>query len=116
MLQKIGYLFDKKQQMQIVGLGFMILIGGMLETLGVSMMVPVVQSILDPGALQKSETVQKVEKVLHINITAVINGYGTNRIIITMLLAMMILFTVKNIYLLFQTYVQNTFLSVILQE
>lgn len=111
MLQKIGYLFDRKQKLQIVGLGFMILIGGILETLGVSMMVPVVQSILDPEALQKSETVQKVEKVLHINITGVINDEGMNHIIIIMLIAMMILFTVKNIYLLVQTYVQNTFVT-----
>ena len=60
MLQKIGYLFDRKQKMQFIGLGVLILIGGLLETLGVSMMVPVVQGIMDPAALAQNEIIGKV--------------------------------------------------------
>ena len=48
MMQKIGYLFDRKQKGQLVGLAVLILIGGVLETLGVSMMLPVVNVIMDP--------------------------------------------------------------------
>lgn len=40
LLQKIAYLFDKKQMVQLAGLAVLILIGGILETLGVSMMRP----------------------------------------------------------------------------
>ena len=42
LLQKINQIFDKKQKRQLVLLGFMIFIGGFLETLGVSTMIPVV--------------------------------------------------------------------------
>lgn len=110
MLQKIGYLFDKKQKMQFIGLGVLILIGGLLETLGVSMMVPVVQGIMDPAALVQNEIVGKALGFLNIELPDMSQG-GGNRLIILMLAAMMILFVVKNAYLLFQVYVQNTFVT-----
>ncbi|MCM1251774.1 MAG: ABC transporter ATP-binding protein/permease [Clostridium sp.] len=111
MLQKIGYLFDRKQKLQFVGLGILILIGGILETLGVSMMVPVVQGIMEPEALAQNEIMQKVMGVFHIDIAVLSQAGGANRLIIVMLAAMMALFIVKNTYLLFQTYVQNTFVT-----
>ncbi|MBD5458803.1 MAG: ABC transporter ATP-binding protein, partial [Lachnospiraceae bacterium] len=110
MLQKISYLFDRKQKMQFIGLGILIMIGGLLETMGVSMMVPVVQGIMDPEALAENEIVTKILGVLHIEMPASVQGDG-NRLIIMMLAAMMVLFVVKNAYLLFQTYVQNTFVT-----
>lgn len=110
MLQKIGYLFDRKQKMQFIGLGVLILIGGLLETLGVSMMVPVVQGIMDPATLAQNEIIGKVLGILHIEVPDMAQD-GGNRIIIMMLAAMMVLFVVKNAYLLFQTYVQNTFVT-----
>ncbi len=103
MLQKISYLFDKKQKIQCLGLGVLILIGGLLETLGVSMMLPLVQAIMEPEKLMQNQYVQKVMELLHIE--------TANRLIITMLAAVILLFVVKNSYLLFQTYVQNTFVT-----
>ena len=111
MLQKIGYLFDRKQKMQFIGLGILILIGGLLETLGVSMMVPLVQGIMDPEALYQNEIVGKILRFLHIETVDMGQAGGGNRMIIFMLAALMILFVVKNVYLLFQTYVQNTFVT-----
>lgn len=110
MLQKIGYLFDRKQKMQFIGLGVLILIGGLLETLGVSMMVPVVQGIMDPAALAQNEIVGKALGFLGIELPDMPQD-GGNRLIILMLAAMMVLFIVKNAYLLFQVYVQNTFVT-----
>lgn len=111
MLQKISYLFDRKQKMQFIGLGILILIGGILETLGVSMMVPLVQGIMEPEALYRNEIVGKVLRFLHIDTADMARMGDGNRLIIMMLAALMILFVVKNAYLLFQTYVQNTFVT-----
>lgn len=110
MLQKISYLFDRKQKMQFIGLGVLILLGGLLETLGVSMMVPVVQGIMDPAALAQNEIVGKALGFLGIELPDMPQD-GGNRLIILMLAAMMVLFIVKNAYLLFQVYVQNTFVT-----
>ncbi len=111
MLQKIGYLFDRKQKMQFIGLGILILIGGLLETLGVSMMLPLVQGIMDPEALAQNEIVGKVLYFLHIETADMTQTGNWNQLIIVMLSTMMILFVIKNAYLLFQTYVQNTFVT-----
>ena len=53
LFHKLNYIFDKKQKRQFLLLGVMILIGGLFETLGVSMLLPVVQMITDPAEMQK---------------------------------------------------------------
>lgn len=103
MLQKVSYLFDRKQKRQIAGLALLILIGGLLETVGVSMLLPVVQAIMDPEQLMENELVGKVTEALHIE--------TSRQLIILMLGALIALYVVKNAYLLFQTYVQNTFVT-----
>lgn len=105
LLKKIAYLFDKKQRLQIVGLAIMILIGGILETLSVSIMVPVVQAIMEPDRFLQNRYVARIMEFLPINI-------GSGRDLIMLMLGTMIaLFILKNLYLLLQTYVQNTFVT-----
>lgn len=103
LLHKVGYLFDKKQKRQLVGLGLLIFIGGSLETLGVSMLLPVVQVIMDPEAIMDNQLVAKVVDILHIQ--------TDKELIIVMLGSLIALYVIKNAYLLFQIYVQNTFVT-----
>ena len=103
LLHKVGYLFDKKQKRQLVGLGVLILIGGLLETLGVSMILPVVEVIMDPEAVMRNKWVSKLVDFLDIQ--------TSRQLIVIMLGTLIALYVVKNVYLLFQTYVQNTFVT-----
>lgn len=103
LLQKIAYLFDKKQLWQLAGLAVLILIGGTLETLGVSMMVPVVDAVMDPNKFMQKSYVKKIADLFHIQ--------TARQLIIGMLLVLIALFVIKNAYLLFQIYVQNTFVT-----
>ena len=103
LLQKIAYLFDRKQLWQLAGLVVLILIGGILETLGVSMMIPVVEAVMAPDEVMEIGMVQEIANLFHIT--------SGRTLIIWMLIALMLLFVVKNAYLLFQTYVQNTFVT-----
>ncbi len=103
LLQKIAYLFERKQLWQLAGLAVLILIGGILETLGVSMMLPVVDAVMDPDKFMQKSYVQKIAGFFHIQ--------SARQLIIGMLLLMIALFVVKNAYLLFQIYVQNTFVT-----
>ena len=103
MLHKVSYLFDRKQKKQILGLAVLILIGGLLETMGVSMLLPVVQAIMDPEAIMENELVGVAVDAL---------GIQTSRqLIILMLGSLIAVYVIKNAYLLFQTYVQNTFVT-----
>ncbi len=103
LLHKVGYLFDRKQKKQILGLAVLILIGGLLETMGVSLLLPVVQAIMDPEAIMKNELVGAVADLLQIE--------TSRQLIILMLGSLIALYVIKNMYLLFLTYVQNTFVT-----
>jgi ABC-type multidrug transport system fused ATPase/permease subunit len=71
--------------------------------MGVSMMLPVVQVIMAPDALMENTVVRRIMDILHIT--------SSRQLIILMLGALIAIFVIKNAYLLFQTYVQNTFVT-----
>ena len=103
LLHKVGYLFDKKQKRQLVGLGVLIFIGGLLETLGVSMILPVVGVIMDPETVMENELVSGFMDIMDIQ--------TSRQLIMIMLGSLIFLYVIKNGYLLFQIYVQNTFVT-----
>ena len=107
LLAKINYIFDKKQKGQLVILAVLILIGGVVETLGVSMMIPVISVILSPESLHRQIEKYAVLKNL-------INFLGLNtdlKLASALLILLIFLFIFKNLYLLFLVYKQNTFIS-----
>ena len=103
LLHKVGYLFDRKQKKQILGLAVLILIGGLLETMGVSLLLPVVQAIMDPEAIMENELVGAVADLLQIE--------TSRQLIILMLGSLIALYVIKNTYLLFFSFVLNTFVT-----
>lgn len=107
LLQKINQIFDKKQKRQLVLLGFMIFIGGFLETLGVSTMIPVVTVLLTPEKVQ--EYIDKYQ-VLG-NICTAFHITNVNQVAVSLLLFLMAVYVIKNLYLLFLVYRQNTFIT-----
>ena len=107
LLGKIGYIFDKKQKGQLVLLAVLILIGGVFETLGVSMMVPVVSTIIVPKTLH--DFIDKHEHVS--NLINILGLDSDMKIACVLLITMIVLFVIKNAYLLFLIYKQNTFVA-----
>ena len=103
LLKKIAYLFDRKQIWQLGGLAFLILIGGVLETLGVSMMLPVAEAVMAADKVMGNELVGRVAAFLGIT--------SSRNLIVWMLGALIAIFIFKNVYLLFLTFVQNTFVT-----
>ncbi len=107
LFHKIGYVFDKKQKRQLVVLGILIFIAGILETLGVSAMIPVVQAITAPDVLQgyidKYDFLQNICHILHIE--------SAGQITIALLVTLMAIYVIKNTYILYLTYRQNTFIT-----
>ncbi len=102
--KKLNYILDKKQKINIVVLAVMIFIGGILETLSISALLPVVWVIIDVEAVQRNKYCQLVMQIFHIQ-----NMHG---FIIMLLVALMIMYILKNAYLLLLTSEQNRFISV----
>lgn len=107
LLRRIGYIFDRKQKIQLGILGVMIFVGGLLETLGVGAMIPVVTALLTPETLQ--EYVDKYPILQQICDMLGIQSVG--QMTTALLLALMAIYIIKNLYLVYLVYRQNTFIT-----
>ena len=106
-LKKLVYVLNAKQKRQCLGIGVLILISGILETLGVSMIVPIVSAITAPKAI--TEYLDKYPFLRHF--TDSLGLTTTFRLTIAMLVALMAIYIVKHAFLLFVTYLQNRFIT-----
>lgn len=92
--KKMMVLLDKKQKRAMVGIIFMMLIGAILEALGVSVVVPIVQVVMDESTLEKPGLVKSIYDFFgmksQMQFTLVILG------------AMAAIFAIKNVYLYVQ--------------
>lgn len=107
LLGKVRVIFDRKQKWQLVGLGIMIFIGGLLETLGVSAMIPVVQALLAPDELMGY--IDRIPVVK--NLCDALSITTVKQVTMALLYGMMAIYVIKNLYILLLTYMQNTFIT-----
>ena len=102
-IKKLFSILSKRQKRSVAGLGVMILIGAVLETTGVSMIVPLAQAMLDAEALASNQYVIMVQDMLGIQ--------SMEQFVIVLLLSVVAIFVIKNAYLLFMNYVQARFVN-----
>lgn len=102
-IKKMRYILDRRQKIQICFLGVLIFIGGLLETVSVSGVLPIAWVIIDPVEMQENKYMQWAMQELGIQD---IQGF-----IIPLLLALIFLYALKNAFLLLLVYVQNRFIA-----
>ena len=94
-------LLDKKQKGTMLFLIFMMLIGAILETLGVSSIMPVMNVVLEENALENHEYLRVICDIFQID--------NTKDLMILVLTALIVIFSVKNIFLFVQQKMQLRF-------
>lgn len=104
MIRKLMSFLNKRQKRGVALITVLILVGAILETLGVSAIIPVVQLFMEDESVIREKTYVKlcadllgIEKIQHV--------------FILMLVLMILIYIIKNLYLLFLTYVQNRFVN-----
>ncbi len=102
-IKKMRYILDRKQKIQICVLGVLIFVGGLLETVSVSGVFPIAWAIIDPVKTQENKYVRWVMQHLGIE--------DIQEFIIPLLLALILLYALKNAFLLLLVYVQNRFIA-----
>ena len=102
-LYKLLSILSKRQKRNVVGIGFMILIGAILETLGVSLIVPLAQAIMDADTLAQNEYVIRIREMFHLE--------DMNQFMVLLLFVVVAVYIVKNLYLLVMNYVQAKFVN-----
>lgn len=99
--KKLMILLDARQKRKMVLLVFLMLIGAFLETLGVSMIVPVMTVVVEKNAVEKHEYLQVICRIFLID--------NTRELMILVMIALVFIFAVKNIFLFFQQKMQLKF-------
>ncbi len=100
-LKKMNRLLDSRQKRVMIIIIFLMLIGGVLESLSISVVIPVVSVLLDPNAIEKSEFLAIIYKIFRLQ--------NTTQFTILMLLALIGAFILKNLFLFLQNVVQLRF-------
>lgn len=100
-IRKLRILLDKKQKRIMILLLFVMLIGAFLETLGIAMVVPVMQAVLSPDAIEDSWYMAAIYRLFRME--------STTQLIFFMMISLILIFIIKNVFLFFQTKMQLKF-------
>lgn len=102
-IKKLGYILDKKQKRKIAGLVVMTVISGFLETLSVSLLLPLVSLIIDENAMMENKYVIAICDKLQIK--------DITTLILWVLLLLIVVFVIKTAYVFLTDYVQLRFIN-----
>lgn len=94
-------LLDARQKKIMVLIVFLMLIGGVLESLSISVVIPVVSVLLEPDAVETNALFAAIYKGLHLK--------SVTQFTVVMLLALIAAFVLKNLFLFLQNVVQLKF-------
>lgn len=99
--RKVMRLLDAKQKRQMVGIVFMMLIGGVLESLGIALIVPIMKVVVSPEKVQESKYLSLIYNGLNLT--------STTQLAAIIMVALILVFVVKNVFLYFLNVVQLRF-------
>lgn len=94
--KKIIYVFNKKQKRAIGGLVVKIVIGTLLELLGVTAVLPFITLAMNPESLEKNDLLSKAFYILNIS--------NINTMLAILAAALILIYVVKNLYLTWMYY------------
>lgn len=92
-LKKLLYIFNRRQKISILGLGFLIVIGALLELLGITAILPFVNVAMDPEQVYKNEYLYYLYNMLKVSSPKIF--------LALMAFALIFIYILKNLYLVF---------------
>ena len=101
MWKSINYIFDRKQKIHLFVLLIAIFISAFMELLGVSAILPLIDAVTAPEKIVESTGYQIVNRFIVI--------HDARQYIILVAIFLIIIYLLKNVYLIFLSYVQCRF-------
>ena len=93
-LKKLNVLLDRKQKSTMILMVIMMIIGAILEACSISLVIPVIEVVIDENAVEKYDIVNKLYYGLHMQ--------SLKEFALLIMGALILTFVVKNIYLYWQ--------------
>ena len=92
MIQQVNQLLNKKQKWQLIWVMLLILISALFETLGVSVVLPLIQALIMPEELMQSQYVQFAMGILGV--------HTSFQVTMAIGIAIIIVYFIKNIVMI----------------
>lgn len=100
-VKKFRSVLSKHQKLRIFELAIMMIVGGFLEMLSVSLIMPFMTAVLEPDKIMNNDIVKWICNLFGIQIS--------RTFLVFLAMAMALIYILKNVYLLFQMTSQNRF-------
>lgn len=100
-VNKFRLILSRHQKRRVVQLAFLMLIAGFLEMCSVSLVLPFISMMTDPAETMEKWYVRAICRIFRIE--------SMQAFLFFMAILLAVIFVVKNMYLLFQNYIQNRF-------
>lgn len=100
-LKKFNKILDRRKKKIIVAIIFLMIIGALLEVFSVSMMVPLLTAIMQPDFIAENKYAAFVCNLFDL--------HSDQTFVILCIIALILLFIIKDFFLLFEYYVQSRF-------
>ena len=99
--KKMIYIFNTRQRIRLIELLAIIIIGAFIELVGVSAVLPFVNVMLDPQSISSTPYLNYIYSLLNLQ--------STTQFLIVLAIGLIIVYIVKNIYIIFMYNVQYRF-------
>lgn len=103
LLYKLKLIFPPKERLYFIGLFFLSLIGTALDFFGVSLILPLVNMLVNPEYMEGQWWFALLQKIFHIA--------DTNDAMLVLVLLIIAIYVLKNIYAIYMSLVQGIFLA-----
>lgn len=107
-IKKVGYVLNSRQKYIGLIVVIMTIINAILQTLGVSIIVPVVSMMTSPNETMSMAFVQKICNVFHIS--------NASAFFVFLCLGVIVLYLIKNAFCLFQLWVSTKYSCLVQRE
>lgn len=102
MIKKVTYILDKTQKIKLILLLIIIFIGALVELLGVSSIMPLINVAMDSSVIEKTWYLSAIKEIF---------GFTeTKQIVIFLSLFLMAIYVIKNLYITMQYNLQYRFI------
>ncbi len=101
LIRKIDYILNRKQKIRLIQLTLIIILGAFLELLGVSMILPFIDVMMDPQVIMHKTYLSYFYGLFHFS--------SPNQFMIFLTLSLIIIYIVKNVYIAIMYDIQYRF-------
>lgn len=101
LLKKYRILLNHKQKISLLWITFITIIGTLFEVMGVSLIIPLVSSMLNPNIINENALIHKVCNIFNIT--------SHNTFVLVCIFSLVVVFIIKNLFILYENKMQSNF-------